>query len=95
MILIFPYLFVVTLCTRFFHRLEPEKLLLNQVRFREYYSIYNNNINNNNIITRKITIMIMIMIITIEMIIIENSIFIVIYRVKYIIKNYWNLKLLL
>ena len=83
MILIFPYLFVVTLCTRFFHRLEPEKLLLNQVRFREYYSIYNNNnnINNNNIITRKITIMI----ITIEMIIIENSIFIVIYRVKYII----------
>ena len=83
MILIFLYLFVVTLCTRFFHRLEPEKLLLNQVRFREYYSIYNNNNNNNNnnIITRKITIMI----ITIEMIIIENSIFIVIYRVKYII----------
>ena len=67
------------MCTRFFHRLEPEKLLLNQVRFREYYSIYNN--NNNNIITRMITIMI----ITIEMIIIENSIFIVIYRVKYII----------
>ena len=84
MILIFLYLFVVTLCTRFFHRLEPEKLLLNQVRFEEYYSIYNNNNNNNNnnnIITRKITIMI----ITIEMIIIENSIFIVIYRVKYII----------
>ena len=68
------------MCTRFFHRLEPEKLLLNQVRFREYYSIYDNN-NNNNIITRMITIMI----ITIEMIIIENFIFIVIYRVKYII----------
>ena len=68
------------MCTRFFHRLEPEKLLLNQVRFREYYSIYNNN-NYNNIITKMITIMI----ITIEMIIIENSIFIVIYRVKYII----------
>ena len=47
------------MCTCFLYRLEPEKLLLNQVSFREYYNIT---------ITTTIMMM-MIMIITIERII--------------------------